>query len=96
MDRMDRKLFRQFLHGSFNMTDDILMDRIFKYFNSNNDGDITRDEWVIGFNIFLKGEIFMCSLSPMTTEGTIDEQLNFCFTIYDLNDDGYIRWELIH
>ena len=37
------------------MTDDILMDRIFKYFNSNNDGDITRDEWVIGFNIFLKG-----------------------------------------
>ena len=27
MDRMDRKLFRQFLHGSFNMTDDILMDR---------------------------------------------------------------------
>ena len=55
MDRMDRKLFRQFLHGSFNMTDDILMDRIFKYFNSNNDGDITRDEWVVGFNIFLKG-----------------------------------------
>ena len=55
IDRMDRKLFRQFLHGSFNMTDDILMDRIFKYFNSNNDGDITRDEWVIGFNVFLKG-----------------------------------------
>ena len=37
------------------MTDDILMDRIFKYFNSNNDGDITRDEWVMGFNVFLKG-----------------------------------------
>ena len=52
---MDRKLFRQFLHSSFNMTDDILMDRIFKYFNSNNDGDITRDEWIMGFNIFLKG-----------------------------------------
>ena len=55
MDRMNRKVFRQFLHGSFNMTDDILMDRIFKYFNTNNDGDITRDEWVVGFNIFLKG-----------------------------------------
>ena len=52
---MDRKLFRQFLHSSFNMTDDILMDRIFKYFNTNNDGDITRDEWIMGFNIFLKG-----------------------------------------
>ena len=23
------------------------------------------------------------------TKGTLDEQLNFCFTIYDLNDDGY-------
>ena len=61
---MDRKLFRQFLHGSFNMTDDILMDRIFKYFNTNNDGDITRDEWVVGFNIFLKGvlrnDFFFC------------------------------------
>ena len=55
MERMDRKVFRQFLHGSFNMTDDILMDRIFKYFNTSNDGDITRDEWVVGFNIFLKG-----------------------------------------
>ena len=54
---MDRKLFRQFLHSSFNMTDDILMDRIFKYFNANNDGDITRDEWIMGFNIFLKGLI---------------------------------------
>ena len=58
---MDRKLFRQFLHSSFNMTDDILMDRIFKYFNANNDGDITRDEWIMGFNIFLKGEIFIVS-----------------------------------
>ena len=58
MERMDRKVFRQFLHGSFNMTDDILLDRIFKYFNTTNDGDITRDEWVVGFNIFLKGFCF--------------------------------------
>ena len=89
---MDRKLFRQFLHGSFNMTDDILMDRIFKYFNTNNDGDITRDEWVVGFNIFLKGvlrNIFFCI--DIKYKGTIEEQLNFCFTVYDLNDDGYIR-----
>ena len=75
------------------MTDDILMDRIFKYFNSNNDGDITRDEWVIGFNIFLKG------LTPFNQHsfttifvGTVSEQMNYCFTVYDLNDDGYIRY----
>ena len=27
---MDRTLFREFLHDCFDMTDDILMDRIFK------------------------------------------------------------------
>ena len=63
MERMDRKVFRQFLHGSFNMTDDILLDRIFKYFNTTNDGDITRDEWVVGFNIFLKGFLFLFFLN---------------------------------
>ena len=89
---MDRKLFRQFLHSSFNMTDDILMDRIFKYFNSNNDGDITRDEWVIGFNVFLKGKNRKRRWNyQLCIPGTADEQMNFCFTIYDLNDDGYIR-----
>ena len=31
LDKMDRKLFRQFLHTSFNMTDDILMDRSHSY-----------------------------------------------------------------
>ena len=27
----------------------------------------------------------------LNMKGTIEEQLNFCFTVYDLNDDGYIR-----
>ncbi len=92
---MDRKLFRQFLHSSFNMTDDILMDRIFKYFNTNNDGDITRDEWIMGFNIFLKGaccrQLNVSSYLSKLLTGTIEEQMIYCFTIYDLNDDGYIR-----
>ena len=30
---MDRKRFREFLHDNFDMTDDVIMDRIFKYFN---------------------------------------------------------------
>ena len=52
-------MFRQFLHSRFDITDDILMDRIFKYFNNVNDGGITRDEWVIGFNVFLKGIFYL-------------------------------------
>ena len=54
---MDRNTFREFLHDVFNMTDDILMDRIFKFFDTLNDGNITREEWVLGHNIFLKGSM---------------------------------------
>ena len=52
---MDRNTFREFLHDIFNMTDDILMDRIFKFFDTLNDGNITREEWIMGHNVFLKG-----------------------------------------
>ena len=27
--------------------------------------------------------------------GTVDEQMIYCFTIYDLNDDGYIRFDFL-
>ena len=52
---MDRKMFREFLHYNCDMTDDILMDRIYKFFNSVSADDIDKQEWIIGFNIFLKG-----------------------------------------
>ena len=71
IDRMNRNTFREFLHNVFKMTDDILMDRIFKYFDTLNNGLITREEWILGLNIFLRGKIkmktfltfiFICSL----------------------------------
>ena len=42
VDRMTRKLFQQFLHTHFNMTDRVLMDQMFKYFNEDSDTEITR------------------------------------------------------
>ena len=59
IDRMNRNTFREFLHNVFKMTDDILMDRIFKYFDTLNNGLITREEWILGLNIFLRGKIKM-------------------------------------
>ena len=53
--KMDRQMFREFLHDKLNMTDDIIMDRIFKYFNKVSTDDIDMEEWIMGFNIFLKG-----------------------------------------
>ena len=55
LDKMDRSRFREFLHNAFDMTDDILLDRIFKYFDSDNDGYIAREEWIMGLSVFLKG-----------------------------------------
>ena len=52
---MDRQMFREFLHDKLNMTDDIIMDRIFKYFNKVSTDDIDMEEWIMGFNIFFKG-----------------------------------------
>ena len=54
---MDRSRFREFLHNAFDMTDDILLDRIFKYFDSDNDGYIGREEWIMGLSVFLKGNL---------------------------------------
>ena len=51
---MDRNTFREFLHDAFNMTEDILMDRIFKFFDTKSDGTITREEWILGLNVLLK------------------------------------------
>lgn len=52
---MDRLKFRDVLHNSFNMTDDILMDRVFRAFDRDNDSYLSMSEWVEGLSIFLRG-----------------------------------------
>ena len=37
------------------MTDDILLDRVFKRFDADNDGYVNREEWILGLSVFLKG-----------------------------------------
>ena len=39
------------------MTEDIIMDRIFKYFNTECQDDIDLEEWITGFNVILKGNV---------------------------------------
>ena len=53
--KIDRKKFREFLHDKLDMTEDIIMDRIFKYFNTECQDDIDLEEWITGFNVILKG-----------------------------------------
>jgi Ca2+-binding EF-hand superfamily protein len=73
---MDRSTFRDVLHRDFKMTDDFLMDRIFRAFDSDNDSHISMEEWIEGLSKFVRG--------------TEEERIMFAFVVYDLNNDGYI------
>ena len=50
-----REFLWEFLHDAFDIMDDILLDRIFKRFDTDNDGYVNREEWILGLSIFLKG-----------------------------------------
>lgn len=74
---IDRHKFRDILHQHFHMTDDVLMDKVFRAFDQDNDSFINEDEWVVGMSTFLKG--------------TTDEQARFCFCVYcTRGDEGHI------
>ncbi|XP_051527097.1 calaxin isoform X1 [Myxocyprinus asiaticus] len=80
---LDRVKFRNILHNTFGMTDDMMMDRVFRAFDKDNDSYISVKEWVEGLSVFLRG--------------TLEEKITYCFDIYDLNGDGYIsREEMFH
>lgn len=75
-------MFRELLQNEFGITtEEILTDRIYCFFDQRNDGVIHEDEWIIGLSVLLKG--------------TQEERIKYTFTIYDLNNDGYITKEEI-
>ncbi|XP_076864879.1 calaxin-like isoform X1 [Brachyhypopomus gauderio] len=80
---LDRSTFRNILHNTFGLTDDMIMDRVFRAFDKDNDSYISVKEWLEGLAVFLRG--------------TLEEKIKYCFDVYDLNGDGYIsREEMFH
>ncbi|XP_046846250.1 EF-hand calcium-binding domain-containing protein 1-like isoform X1 [Xenia sp. Carnegie-2017] len=80
-EKLDRTKFRDILHNTFGMTDDFLMDGVFRAFDKDNDSNINMEEWILGLSVFLRG--------------TMEEKMHYCFEVYDLNSDGYISREEI-
>ncbi|VDI52603.1 Hypothetical predicted protein [Mytilus galloprovincialis] len=82
-NKIDRSKFRDLLHNTFAITEDFIMDRVFKAFDKDNDSHLNEEEWILGMSVFLRG--------------TIDELCKYCFDVYDMNSDGFIsREEMFH
>uniref|UniRef100_A0A8V5H1B7 Uncharacterized protein n=1 Tax=Melopsittacus undulatus TaxID=13146 RepID=A0A8V5H1B7_MELUD len=75
----DRSMFRDILHSAFGMTEEMMMERVFRAFDRDNNSCISATEWVEGLSVFLRG--------------TLEEKIKYCFEVYDLNGDGYISRE---
>ncbi|CAB4037340.1 EF-hand calcium-binding domain-containing 1-like, partial [Paramuricea clavata] len=54
-EKLDRTKFRDILHNTFGMTDDFLMDGVFRAFDKDNDSSINMEEWILGLSVFLRG-----------------------------------------
>ncbi|KAJ8024456.1 EF-hand calcium-binding domain-containing protein 1 [Holothuria leucospilota] len=81
--KLDRSQFRDVLHATFKMTDDMILDRVFRAFDEDSDSYINLSEWIHGLSIFLRGDL--------------TERAKFCFDVYDLNGDSFIsREEMFH
>uniref|UniRef100_A0A673CK87 EF-hand domain-containing protein n=1 Tax=Sphaeramia orbicularis TaxID=375764 RepID=A0A673CK87_9TELE len=80
---LDRQNFRSILYNKFGMSDAIIMDAVFRTFDTDVDSFISVKEWIEGLSVFLRG--------------TLDEKIKFCFQVYDSNGDNYItKEEMFH
>ncbi|XP_030760356.1 EF-hand calcium-binding domain-containing protein 1-like [Sitophilus oryzae] len=73
--------FRDVLHCALDMTDDSLMDRVFLAIDKGPSACISMETWATALSLFLRG--------------TLDEQIQFCFSVYDIMGDGILARDTI-
>ncbi|XP_053996604.1 calaxin [Hylaeus anthracinus] len=77
IEGIDRTIFRDLLHNTFKViTEDALVERIFCCWDRENEGIIRMEPWIMGLDLYLRG--------------SLRERIEFCFKVYDLNNDGFI------
>ncbi|CAH1126791.1 unnamed protein product [Ceutorhynchus assimilis] len=73
--------FRDVLHFVLDMTDDILMDRVFLAIDKGPHSCISMEIWASTFSLFLRG--------------TLEEKIRFCFSVYDIKGEGLIGRDIM-
>ncbi|KAJ8921788.1 hypothetical protein NQ315_008414 [Exocentrus adspersus] len=76
---VDKTQFRDVLHCALDMTDDYLMDRIFYTLDKGPSSFMTMETWATSLSLFLRG--------------TLDEKINYCFSVYDAMGEGILGRE---
>uniref|UniRef100_UPI0035902CC0 calaxin-like isoform X2 n=1 Tax=Myxine glutinosa TaxID=7769 RepID=UPI0035902CC0 len=76
---LDQDEFGYILLNTFDMTEHVFPDGVFKAFAKRNCDVIDLDDWMDGMAVFLRG--------------TLEEKTKLCFQVYDSNSDGFIEKE---
>jgi len=79
---LDRNRFREILCVVFEITDDVMLDLVFRAFDADQDGYVNDIEWVRGMSTMLRG--------------TLEQLTDFTYTVYDMNGDGALAREELH
>ncbi|KAA0192552.1 EF-hand calcium-binding domain-containing protein 1 [Fasciolopsis buskii] len=87
--KLDRVTFREILHYVFQMTDDVMMDRVsFRAYDLNSDGMITREEMF---------QLLKTSLIKQATDEDPDEGIrdlvDIVFKRLDMDHDGKVNFQ---
>ncbi|XP_076053515.1 calaxin-like [Oratosquilla oratoria] len=74
--RWDGNKFRDAMHGLLGLTEETLMEGVYQVFDTDQDGSVGPEEFVVCMSVFLRGNL--------------DELIEYCFSVYDHNGDGHV------
>ncbi|CAH1175641.1 unnamed protein product [Phaedon cochleariae] len=78
---VSKSQLRDVFHFAFDMTDDALMDRIFWSLIKGTSSFVSMETWITILSLFLRG--------------SLDEKINYCFSVYDFMGEGILGREAI-